>query len=158
MRAKRIASFRQLARVMDRIFFHRRKRPFFLLLFFGRAKKKKRNKLSVHPLVHVEHGELVGTCVGGVVAVVGEVGKVVAVGFEVCGGVEEVVFSVGHRVLHFAFPQAAVDAEGEGFGGNIVADVGDGALLGREQGLAVAYAVCCRIGVGLRRPRPAGSG
>ena len=45
MQAKRIASFRQLARVMDRIFFHRRKRPFFLLLFFGRAKKKKRNKL-----------------------------------------------------------------------------------------------------------------
>ena len=43
--AKRNASFRLQACVMERIFFHRRKRPFFLLLFFGRAKKKKRNKL-----------------------------------------------------------------------------------------------------------------
>jgi hypothetical protein len=32
MRAKRIASFRQLARVMDRVFFPRRKRHFFFAL------------------------------------------------------------------------------------------------------------------------------
>ncbi len=72
----------------------------------------KRKWLAVHPLVLVEHGKLVGPCVGGVVAVIGEVGKVVAVGFEVRGGVEEVVFSVGHRVLHFALAQGAVYAEG----------------------------------------------
>ena len=105
--------------------------------------------LSVYPAVRVEEIQLVGAGVGGVVAVVGKVQAVVAIGFEVRGGVEEVILREGILCLHITPAQAAVDAEGEGFGGNIVADVGDGALLGREQGLAAAYTICCWIGVAL---------
>ena len=69
--------------------------------------------LTVDPLVHVEHGELVCAGVRRVIAVVCEVQAVVAVCFHVRGGVEEVVFRMRDNTLHFAFPQAAVDAEGE---------------------------------------------
>ena len=81
--------------------------------------------------------ELVSPCVGSVVAIVCEIQAVVAVGLQVGCGVEQVILREGILCLNITPAQAAVDAEGEGFGGNIVADVGDGALLGREQGLAI---------------------
>ena len=72
-----------------------------------------RFRLAVHPLVLVEHGELVSPCVGSVVAIIGKVQAVVAVGLQVGCAVEQIVFRVAVRGLHLALAQRAVDAEGE---------------------------------------------
>ena len=111
----------------------------------------KRKWLAVHPLVHVEHGELVGAGVGGIVAVVGKVQAVVAVGFEVGSTVEEIILRVrGLRLrLHLALSQTAVDTEGECLRCHVVVRIGDGTLFRREQGLAITKTAGYRISVGL---------
>ena len=84
----------------------------FFLLPEKKKGKKKRNKLAVRPLVHVEHGEFVAAGVGSIIAVVGEVQAVVAVGLQVGCAVEQVILRVGGLRLHLAFAETAVDAEG----------------------------------------------
>ena len=72
----------------------------------------KRKWLAVHPLVLVEEAQLVAAGVGGVVAVVGEVQAVVAVGFHVGGAVEQIILRIGSLRLHLALAQRTVDTEG----------------------------------------------
>ena len=76
-----------------------------------------RLRLAIDPLVLVEHGKLVSAGVGSIVAVVGKVQAVVAVGFQVGRAVEQEVLHVmiRHRHLHLRFAQRTVDAEGEGY-------------------------------------------
>ena len=73
-----------------------------------------RFRLAVHPLVQVKHGELVRPCVGSVVAIIGKVHSIASIGLQVRRTVEQVMFRMRVSTLHFAFSQAAVDAESEG--------------------------------------------
>lgn len=73
----------------------------------------KRKWLPVHPTVCIEVSQFVASGVGGIVAVVGKLSKVVAVGYKVGLAVEQIVFRMRDNTLHFALAKTAVDTEGE---------------------------------------------
>lgn len=71
------------------------------------------NKLAILPLEGEREPQLVGSCVGSIVTVVGVVHRIAAVGLEVRGGVEKIVLHVVVRKMCLHLAQTAVDAEGE---------------------------------------------